>query len=359
MIKKTFSGKYKEKKQFNKKKFLKLFRFFILCCLIVFLLTIGYFYIKNENKSIEQLYQEENYTKIVELYDKKSDILTNSENENLKIAKSLTNVKRYDDSIKLYEDILSTYKMNSIQKTKILAEYVEPVIKKGDKDKAFEILDVAIPWAEADLDLLRNLKRIYGFLVASNPTEENIVQGITYLHDYVSTDYDKEDWEANYYLSLLLYYAGNYDDAITYAVNTLKINRDAIKAKHLIPQIYYEASEYDKAIEALKSLNKVEINNVDNYLLMGKCYEILKDWKNVEKTYKKVLEFDAQNENANMGLVRCYTMQHNTQALTIQLYKIKDLDYSDENKEIINILLKQIVPTLTVDKPNLDFEKIK
>lgn len=358
MLKKTITGKYKEKKTFNKKKFFKRLSAVLLGILLAVVVFFAISYFQISTKTVAELYEEKNYQKIAELYDTNSELLTGTKEENLQIAKSLYYLNRHEDSIKIYEAILDTIKIRDINKTRILYEYVQPIIKLRRTEEAFKILDEAILWADMDLNLMKNLKRIYGLLVASSPTEDNLKQGITYLSEYLELDLDNKDWEANYYMSLLLYYVGNYDAAIDYAVRTIQINQFDTKAKHLIPKIYYEASEYEKAIEALKALNKVEINNIDNYILMGRCYEILKNWKNVEKTYNKVLEFDQYNEDAHMGLVRCYTLQKDRNALTTQLYRIKDLDFSQENKDIINILLKQLVPTV-VTPSDIDFDKIK
>ena len=362
MLKRTFTGKYKEKKVFNWKKFFKIFlniliSIFILASIII----VSYFGInkyKDSKKTVPELYEEKNYQRIVKLYDEQSNLLTGTKDENLIIAKSLYELNRHEDSIKVYKTILDTIKIRDINKSRILYDYVQPVIKIGKIEEAFAILEESILWADMDINLAKNLRRIYGFLVASKPTEDNLEDGIKYLSEYIKYDLDNKDWEANYYLSLLLYYAGNYENAIDYAVRTIQINPNCTKAKHLIPKIYYEASEYEKAIESLKALNKVEINNIENYILMGRCYEILRDWQNVKSTYNKVLEFDENNEDAHMGLVRCYTLQHDTNALVQHLYRIKDLDFSQENKDIIQVLLEQTVSTV-VAPSKIDYEKLK
>ena len=92
---------------------------------------------------------------------------------------------------------------------------------------------------------------------------------------------------------------------------------------------------------------------------MGKCYEMLDNWHQAVQTYNKIIEFEKENEAAHMGLVRSYVMSRNTSKLTEELYRIKDLDFSDENKEIINILLKQIIPTVITTTPDIDWENIK
>lgn len=362
MLKRTITGKYKEKKTFNWKKFFMFFLKVFISILIILILGLSIYFglswYKDSRKTVSELYKEENYQRIVTLYDKQSNILTGTKEENLQIAKSLYLQDRHEDSVKVYKTVLDTITIRDINKSRILYDYVQPVIKLGKIDEAFTILEEAILWADMDINLAKNLRRIYGFLVASKPTEDNLKDGIKYLHEYIKYDLDNKDWEANYYLALLLYYASNYEDAINYSVRTIQINPNCTKAKHLIPKIYYEASEYEKAIESLKALNKVEINNIENYILMGRCYEILRDWSNVKATYNKVLEFDENNEEAHMGLVRCYTLQHDTNALVQHLYRIKDLDFSQENKDIIQVLLEQTVPTV-VAPSKIDYDKLK
>ena len=92
---------------------------------------------------------------------------------------------------------------------------------------------------------------------------------------------------------------------------------------------------------------------------MGKCYEMLDNWHQAVQAYNKIIEFDKENEEAHMGIVRAYVMSHNTAKLTEELYRIKDSDFSEENKEIISILLKQIIPTVVTTSPNIDWDNIK
>lgn len=361
MLKRTLSGKYKqkEKKEIDKKKILKFIIIFFSLILLFFSIFTGIKLTNEYKKPVKVLYEEEKYERIAKLYDNKSNLLTGTQEENLLIAKSLYLIERYEDSIKAYESILSEIKMRDINKARIQYDYIQPLIKIGKVEEALIIMDEAITWADADLGLAKDLRRIYGLLVAAKPTEDNLEKGITNLSEYLAYEFDQKDWEANYYMALLYYYYGDYDNAVNYAIKTLQINQFDEKAKHLIPKIYYEASDYHKAIESLKSLNKVEINNIDNYLLMGKCYELLDDWHNAALAYNKVVDLDSVNEKGHMGLVRVYTMSKNTPKLTEELYKVKDLDFSEENKEIISILLKQIVPTVITTPPNIDWENIK
>lgn len=305
-------------------------------------------------KTITDLYKEENYEQIIENYNAgEYEELINFK-EKQYIADAFFKTENFEESEKIYGQILLDKSINDLERAEILYSHSMTLVKLKKIDEAFTALQEGIEESTADLTVSRKLKRSYGLLARSFPREYNIENALLYLKDAIDLDIQGNDYEANYSYALLLYYAEEYDGSLKYCEQALKIKYDFYLAETLMPKIYHDGGNFEMAVSYLDSLIRKYPTDTSIMLYLAQIYE-MSDYTDLAlKNYKKALEFDKENIEIHMGLIRCYLSLNKINSLIEELVIFSNtFDTNNQYQEIIDKLIVKYVPKM-ISKEELE-----
>lgn len=188
-----------------------------------------------------------------------------TESENLQAeATSLFSLNKYDESLKLFQEVLSKYHDN--KNTYIANYYI------GRIYFAKEEFETAVPYFEKAIEL--------------NPNAA---------------------CDANVRLGMIAFDKGEQDKAFQYFSTALEINkksnrvfppRTIERANYYIGRIYLKKGEYDKAIEYLETAYKLELapKTTRNTFYLGKAYYLNKDYDSAKGYLEEYLKLNPSSE---------------------------------------------------------------
>ena len=139
--------------------------------------------------------------------------------------------------------------------------------------------------------------------------------------------------EANYYSGMTLYAVKQYKEAEVFLARVVKADRRHLKANYLLSYIYYEWKEYAKVISCLDNIKDVSDDKIFLNKYYGFCYYYMGD-------YKKAVSFlqDALKAQPQYKKFKGY---------------LKGLTYENKVKEIgdVDAAIKEMESKMMEDEP--------
>jgi tetratricopeptide (TPR) repeat protein len=109
--------------------------------------------------------------------------------------------------------------------------------------------------------------------------------------------------QAEYIRGLYFSYSGDYNKAISYFDQCIKMNANDIIAYREKAIALYNLQNYQKSLEALQTALSIKADYSEGYFWEGCCYEKLNDKNKAIENYKKALQLDPSYDEAQEALL--------------------------------------------------------
>ncbi len=274
--------------------------------------------------------KQKRYSEALAEYQKAESLNPSNVNTKLNIATLFQEQKRYNDALNIYNQILKTQPNN-----------VSVLIYKAECLKALNKNDDAVSTFKAALNLdpkNTNAKaELFELLKDTMPAE----QVLDFLYKNVQNSPMNAD--SYYEFAYELHKNGKIDDAITYYLQTIKLDNKKIDAYINLSQAYRQKQNYNDAYAIIKKAQTIAPDNelvkkqldivakeydTNNYNLASNMFQS-GDYEKAIEEYKKI---NPPTADSLIGIAAAYqSLKNNTQAIT---YYKKAMELDSKNSDL-------------------------
>ncbi len=277
---------------------------------------------REEGEELQQLKENSSAYLCYELASKLDD--GNNEKIKIKMARILLNMSRYDEAIKIYDEILG----NGNTGIDPLLGRAEALIGKSRFDEAGDVIGRILESEPENIDALTGMAKLY--------MEEGDYGEAIELCERIIT-HEPENTVALNMLGDAFFYLEDEDKAMNYYRKALAINPNDTHTLNNLGDIFLEDGDYREALNQYKKALEIDPDDIPSLRNKANIEKELKMYGEANEDLDKALRLDPMNIDLLMDKADIYKEAYHTN----KRYRSKMTDaYSMEAIRLYDAILK-------------------